>query len=222
MIKIRVDDFPQTKGEKQHTLDAFKNFHSVLSDGIGKRNYLLGVIPERCTSDELDYLRTINITPGMHGTDHNEARLDKNGGNQFENFLTEKQVRQQLDKSRASLETALFRPVCFYMPPRNIIDRKSLRAARDAGFSCVTTGPETSLRKEDFDELGVEMFHSEPPHEYGRSDELLMHETDVYLSKYAKRIDMILTLHWTWETNIGLDHLKLFLSQIPKNLFGDF
>lgn len=219
MIRIRVDDFPQTKGEPQHTLAAYRDFHNVLREATGGRRYLLGVIPGRCRPEDLLFIqRELDVVVGMHGTDHDEARLDRNGGNQFESYMTHRQVEEKLSENRAALETVVGQPVWIYMPPRNVVDARTLRAAQRSGFFAFTSGPETNV----MGELCIEPLASMPPHEYGRSDELLMRESHQHLIEAASSGDVILTLHWTWETNIGLSHLRTFLSKIPKRLFKDF
>lgn len=222
MIRVRVDDFPQTKGEPQHTLAAYREFHRCLSECIGGKRYLLGVIPLRCTVDDLLFLqRETDCIIGMHGTDHDEARLDRNGGHQFEPFLTMNNIRVTLSDARLALSTAVDRDVYVYMPPRNRINEQTAQAARSAGFEAFTSGPETDQflrqRWKNWD------LHSEPPHEYGRTDELLKFGADQYLrDRCAEGKDVVLTLHWTWETNIGLHHMREFFSRLPKELFEDF
>lgn len=218
MIRVRVDDFPQTKGEPQHTLAAYRDFHRCLSECIGGKRYLLGVIPDRCTIVDLLFIKNeTDCVIGMHGTDHDEARLDRNGGNQFEPYLTVNQIRTTLDANRMALSHALDRPAEVYMPPRNVLDYRVAQAARNAGFEWITTGPETpAIIRYD---MARWILHSEPPHEYGRTDELLMRNSQLVLQSQD---DVILTLHWTWETNIGLSHMKKFFAEIPKELFYDF
>lgn len=222
MIRVRVDDFPQTKGEPQHSLQAFRSFDKCLRECIGGRRYLLGVIPGRCTVDDLLFIRNeTDCAVGMHGTDHDEAKLDRNGGNQFEPYLTVDQIRKILTDNRMALRDAVGRPVDVYMPPRNVIDHRVALAARASGFEAFTSGPETALsvRKD----WGRWLIHSEPPHEYGRTDELLQRGSDEIMRMYrGPDVDVVLTLHWTWETNIGLTHMERFFSLIPNELFGDF
>lgn len=218
-IRIRVDDYPHTKGEPQHTIDAFRDFHRRLTDGIGGRRYLLGVIPGRCTPEHLLCLRRdTDCVIGMHGTDHDERRLDRNGGNQFEPYLTAAGVGSILQEHREALELAMARPVRIYMPPRNVIDRRTVGVLEGCGFEWFTTGPETDPEIRRL--RGT--IHSQPPHEYGRSDEMLMRNSHVELNLRPDSQDTVLTLHWTWEVNIGLQHLDRFLAEIPKDRFGDF
>lgn len=221
MIRIRVDDFPQTKGEPQHTLQAYREFHRCLGGCIEGKRYLLGVIPGRCTVDDLLFLRNeTDCVIGMHGTDHDEARLDRNGGNQFEPYLTEDQIRAELQRHHVALQQALGRNVQVYMPPRNVIDGRTYSALLNSPMTQITSGPETNpnMRR------GTSRFiHSEPPHEYGRTDELLQRNSNFrLLDKAEAGEDVVLTLHWTWETNIGLEHMRRFFGTFAPGYFMDF
>lgn len=222
MIRVRVDDFPQTRGEPQHTLDAFRDFDRCLREGIGNRRYLLGVIPGRCTVEDLLMVRNeTDCVVGMHGTDHDEARLDRNGGNQFEPFLTARDVIEELTENRAALEMAVGRPVLVYMPPRNQLRLGEAACLSASGFGWYTTGPETNpVLRFTTPAAGIVPIHSEPPHEYGRTDEMFLRGSHEYLK--AVDHDVVLTLHWTWEANVGLHHLTKFLAEIPDGLFTDF
>jgi len=221
MIRVRVDDFPQTKGEPQHTLQAYREFHRCLSECIGGKRYLLGVIPGRCTVDDLLFLRNeTDCVIGMHGTDHDEARLTRNSGNQFESYMTMDQIRQQLKEHHTALQEAVGRKVQVYMPPRNVIDGRTYSALLDSPMTQITSGPETNpiMRR------GTNRFiHSEPPYEYGRTDELWKNGAVSKLSGKAEvGEDVVLTLHWTWETNIGLEHMRRFFGFFPPGYFMDF
>lgn len=220
MIRVRVDDFPHTKGEPQHTLAAFREFDRSLREHMGGKRYLLGVIPGKCTVEDLLFLaRETDCVVGMHGTDHDEERLNRNGGNQFEGWLTKKQIREELMKHHVALQDALGRKVQVYMPPRNVIDGKTYSVLLDSPMCWITSGPETNpdMRR------GTSRFiHSQPPLEYGRTDELLKMNADAHLIEEGMNGDVVLTLHWTWETNIGLDHMQRFFERIPKKLFEDF
>ena len=228
MIKVRVDDFPQTKGEPQHTLQAFREFDRRLRECIGGRRYLLGVIPGRCSVDDILFLRNeTDCVIGMHGTDHDEQKLDRNGGNQFEPYLTSGQIRQQLYELRGNLQYAVGRPVRVYMPPRNVIDKRTADVLHDVGFDAYTGGPETSWAQRQGtwkgdNHVACEYLHSEPPHEYGRTDEMWQRGSHEQLRLRADDEDTIITLHWTWETNIGLQHMTKFLTAIPVDRFTDF
>lgn len=221
MIRVRVDDFPQTKGEPQHTLAAYREFDRRLRECIGGKRYLLGVIPGRCTVDDILYLRReTDCVIGMHGINHDESKLDI-FQNEFPPYLSQNEVGRLLIEASNELEQAVGRDVRVYMPPRNRIDRRTVEVLSDCGFLGYTAGPETPEELLRSDE--VEVLYSLAPDEYGRTDELLARNSHLVLRELAEAgEDVILTLHWTWETNIGLDHMTKFFSQIPKKHFRDF
>ncbi len=231
MIKVRIDDFPSTRGESQHSIESFRLFNKTLSECIGGKRYLLGVIPGRCTPDHILMLRNeTDCVIGMHGTDHDEERLNRNNGNQFENWYTADGIRKILLENREALQAGVGRKVDIYMPPRNVIDRRTIGAAFLAGFNAITTGPETNISADD--KLGnglqiIKRYHSNKPHEYGRSDELFAQNSHLQLSVMPGPLDKqetILTLHWTWERNISSFYrdMILFLTSIPTDRFVDF
>lgn len=225
MLQFRVDDFPHTKGEPQHTREAFRDFHRALRDGTGGRQYLLGVIPGRCTDEDWSLLREIQgeVVLGMHGIMHDEAALDRNCGNEFAHWYTQKTVQTMLLGAHARFHSHGLRCLA-YMPPRNVIDRRTLRVLPDIGFVSYTGGPETDPECKTADYLTY--IHSQPPHEYGRTDEMSAKGTEGWLNKNVDRNILrwptTVALHWTWETNIGLDHLKAFLGRLDPDLFMDF
>lgn len=218
MIKIRVDDFPHTKGEPQHTIEAFKDFNKVLCE-FATSKYLLGAIPQRCSVDHILMLRNdVDCEIGMHGITHDERLLDINQ-NEFPLWLSAQQILTALHGNRINLENAVGRRVSVYMPPRNRIDMRTIMILPKAGFDAFTGGPETDdICKNAW---RGHYFHSEFPHEYGRSDEMLQRNSHVYLNDFYNK-DIVLTLHWTWEVNIGLNHLREFLSKIDKVKFADW
>lgn len=221
MIEIRVDDFPQTKGEPQHTLQAFREFHRELTALTGVR-YLLGVIPKRCTPEDLLFLRNeTDCVIGMHGIHHDEAKLDMYQ-NEFPQYFSQQDIGRMLLEASDALDHAIGRRTDVYMPPRNRIDRRTVDVLLDCGFVAYTSGPETpeDLRFGGGDVLGL---CSMPPDAYGRTDEMLQRGSHLKLIERCETGgDVILTLHWTWETNIGLHHMRAFLSQIPRKYFKDF
>lgn len=218
MIRIRVDDFPQTKGEPQHTLSAFREFNRELTALTGKR-YLLGVIPGRCTVDDVLFLRReTDCVLGLHGIDHDESKLDLYG-NEFPPYMSKLEVRRLLLESKEGLEAGVGRPVRIYMPPRNRIDMRTASVLNGA-FDWYTGGPETDFTVwQRFQTCILSQF----PMEYGRTDELLVIGSH---DELMRRVDAgkhpVLTLHWTWETNIGLKHMREFLGRIPRRYFADF
>lgn len=223
MIRVRVDDFPNTKdGEKdRHSLAAYREFHRRLSECLGGKRYLLGVIPGRCSPDDILFLRNeTDCVVGMHGCRHDEEKLDVYQ-NEFEPYLTEWQVETRLMYAHQALETGVGREINIYMPPRNQIDARTVRALKSSGmFSRFTTGPETN--KELRAQNHSWQIHSEPPYEYGRTDEMYARGAHEVLIQRGATQDTVLTLHWTWETNIGLHHMSKFFSMIPPHYFGDF
>jgi predicted deacetylase len=222
VIRIRVDDFPNTKGEPQHTLAAYRDFHRALQTYLGDKKYLLGVIPKRCSPEDLLFIRNeTDCRVGMHGIDHDEQKLDL-FQNEFEPFLTRKIIEDRLTTARTQLELALGRPVDVYMPPRNRIDRRTIDVLGKAGFFSYTTGPETPEEFRSGPHSFVSYINSHPPHEYGRTDELYMRRSYMELNQSSQfGLHPVLTLHWTWETNIGLSHFHKFMEQIRTHL-GSF
>ena len=223
-IRVRVDDYPHTsRREPQHTPEAFREFHRCLSECLGGRRYLLGVVPGQCTVDDLLLLRNeTDCVVGMHGTDHDEDRLTRNGGNQFEAYLTGSDVQRTLFEHRVALEMAIGRPVHVYMPPRNVIDWRTAIAATSAGFTHFTGGPETA---EDLRHSG-HCILSLPPYEYGRTDEMFDRGAHEALVNRTEEIlagtDVVLALHWTWEVNVGLHYMRRFFDRIHVEHFADF
>ena len=221
MIRLRVDDFPHTsRREPQHTLDSFRDFHQRLTQYLDGRRYLLGVVPGQCTPEDVLFLRNeTDVVVGMHGTDHDEQKLDRNGGNQFEPYLTRTAIADILKMNRQHLDDAIGRPVTIYMPPRNVFGLRELGAFEQVKkFTHFTTGPETSAEIQ----IHHKAIHSQKPHQYGRTDELLNLGSHFVLIEQAQTQDVVLTLHWTWEVNIGLSHMERFFSLIDKELFADF
>ncbi len=222
MIRIRVDDFPHTKdGEKgRHSLAAFREFDKRLRESIGGKRYLLGVIPGRCTVDDVLFLRNeTDCAIGMHGIDHDEKQLDIHQ-NEFPSYLSQADVCGKMVVAAIALDNAVGRKSKIYMPPRNRIDFRTVNVLASAGFSHFTAGPET--------DIAVVTRHSDrvimstPPHEYGRTDEMWERQSHKDLALRNDANDTVLTLHWTWETNIGLHHMVKFLTAIPLNRFADF
>lgn len=216
MIRIRVDDFPQTKGEPQHTLSAFREFNRELVALTGVR-YLLGVIPGRCTVEDILFLRQeTDCAIGLHGINHDEAQLDIHG-NEFPRYLSRLDIRQRLYDAKTALEAGVGRPVRTYMPPRNLIDQRTA-AVLNGMFDNYTCGPETD--REVMSRFPMAIM-SMPPWEYGRTDEMLACDAHTRLIELEEAFP-VLTLHWTWETNIGLQHMRKFFQKIPRKHFMNF
>lgn len=210
-VMVRVDDYPGTKpGEFwKHNLESFKKFHEILP-----KRYLLGVIPKHVSDDDLAWLgQQEKIEIGMHGINHDERFQ-----NEFPDYFTQRDIETSIQTHREGLEFISKRHVRVYMPPHNVIDEKTCRALKSLGFAAYTTGPETKN-----DLAVIKRLHSEPPLEYGRSDELLERGSVAHLNEQVMTSNRViyLTLHFPWEVNIGLDSLKSYISQI-EHLIVDF
>lgn len=223
VIYVRVDDFPNTKDDERekHSLDAFRVFDKRLRESIGLgKKYLLGVIPRRCTPEDILFLRNeTDCAIGMHGIYHDEKKLDQYQ-NEFPSFYSQKQIARNLMETADQLEQAIGRDVRVYMPPRNRIDRRTVEILQDCGFWGYTTGPETDPEFRKHDQLVV--FDSQPPDGYGRSDELWSAGVHRQICLRGSSEDLYLALHWTWEKNIGLSHVVKFLTAIPVDRFESF
>lgn len=215
MIRLRVDDFLTTKADEAsvHTLDAYRRFHDVVIGHVGR--YLLGVIPLTAGAEAIGWASSQpSIVVGMHGTDHDEREQ-----NQFRQWETEAQIERRLRDAMAKFPT---RPTV-YMPPHNVIDHRTARVVASLGFDAVTFGPGSdAMVVQHCTALGPCPLVSTWPKEYGRSDELMARDQSVeYMHENAVGRTIYLTLHWTWEHNIGLDSLGRYLSALT-GLFEDF
>lgn len=210
MLWCRVDDFPLTKPEEswRHNLDNFKRFNAVMErHGL---DYVLGVIP-RHTNDQM--LRNLVEMPmvevALHGVNHDEMFP-----NEFRDHQTQMEVYQAIQSAVAPLED-ICGPVDTYIPPHNVIDRKTCNALKAAGFTWVLGGPGTDVSVFDYANfIGLQTYYSVPPLEYGRSDELSERGSVDHLLHASSVKDVFLTLHWTWEWNIGLKNLDAYLSEL--------
>jgi hypothetical protein len=222
VISIRVDDFPFSKPEEawKHNLESFKRFDDTVAKYVD--GYVLGVIPKHATEEQLDWLAANDrAVVAMHGVEH-----DERFPNEFREHMTERDVREVLLGAKQKLlRCNSDGKVGMYVPPHNVLDARTLRALKDAGFTSVFGGPGTAATLDQYAwTLGLGFFASEHPLWYGRSDELLerdhAHETILsYGNDPKNRWKMkYLTLHWTWETNIGLESLDRFLQKIAPVL----
>jgi hypothetical protein len=212
-IIFRVDDFPGVKPEEfwKHNLDNLRSFDKIMEDN-GVPQYFLGVIPKYTTPEHLEYLKDHpRIKVSMHGIDHDETHL-----NEFRPWQTQKDVTDDLEWAK-SLWQSKIGLVDSYIPPHNVIDHRTVRALISAGFKTLFCGPGTdgSVRF-DAEIIGLNVLHSEEFLEYGRSDELLSRGVCIpwlrpFLDTQEKKV---LTLHFTWEINIGLQHLDRFLKEL--------
>ncbi len=235
-VQLRVDDFLFTKNEEwisgRHTVDNFLRFMEVIPT-----RFLLGMIPmnlmcpvsfaeqqelndrELWKQVRLIYPHTIQrkIVPAVHGYWHDETSQDE-----FEGYSVEEIKAFLVDGVKRIEYLTKMRPLV-YMPPHNVVNPRTLVACRELGFEAVTGGPETwdgtpSLVRG----MGMRYVPSLPPFEYGRSDELLERGAVEHLMRRHSEGDRVtLGLHWTWETNIGLDSLRMLMERLSDAL-GDF
>lgn len=210
VLSIRVDDFPSTKDDEawRHNLENFKRFHEVMQKH--GQSYYLGVIPNRTTDEQLRWLgENPSIRVAMHGINH-----DERFPNEFRDHMTAADIRQALVAARIPLD-ARCGPLDTYIPPHNVFDPRTCLALVEAGFKRVLCGPGSHPVEMDFGRRrGLEVIYSSEPLEYGRSDELLQRGSVAWISTETQKRDMMLTLHWTWEWNIGLDNLDRYLTEL--------
>lgn len=217
-MRLRVDDFPYTKPEEswKHNLENFKQFDAVL-EKHGIQEYTLGVIPKYVTSEQLDWLaENPRVEVALHGIEH-----DERFPNEFKEFETEDGIYSKLMSAKAPLKRCNgFGDVTTYIPPHNVVDMKTARALVRAGFTTLMCGPGTtkpvySQLKESKLFSRHTLTYSEHPYFYGRSDEMLdCGAHHVINDSLETTMAKVVTLHWTWEWNIGLENLDAFLSEI--------
>jgi len=211
-VILRVDDFPYTKPDEQwrHKLENFKKFDAILKKN-GVSRYVLGVIPKLTSDDQLYYLQSNpKIQIAMHGIQHDERFL-----NEFHSFKTEADITREIYDINLLLGLTQH-----YIPPHNVIDRRTVNALKACGFSTIYCGPGTDRRVQIYaEDVGLKTYYSEHPIWYGRSDELMNRDNAVEkILNSDHNVDHVLTLHWTWETNIGLKSLDQFLNLIREVL----
>ena len=208
MIHLRVDDFPGTKPKefREHNIDNFKRFHDVLMMAEIPQ-YTLGVIPKYTHLSDMLWLSSqdsLNIA--QHGISH-----DENHQNEFSDILSEDQICSALHDVKM---IEFYRNVTSYIPPHNVFDGKTCRALTRLGFREIYGGPGSHVESQDeFEWMHgkncLKFNYSKFPEEYGRSDELMKRGSIDHL---LKKDESYLTLHWTWEWNIGLDNLRSYIS----------
>lgn len=216
-VTLRVDDFPGTKPEEfwKHNLDNFKRFDDVLAKYVPE--YVLGVIPKHTTEEMVRYLESNErIRVALHGIEHDERYP-----NEFRPWETTEQIFNKLVSARQPFQkcNGAFE-VTDYIPPHNVIDRKTLDALKLAGFKRVYGGPGTDTDSCGYaKEIGVKLYYSHHPLWYGRSDEMVQRDqAHKAIIGNSETSDYVVTLHWTWEWNIGLDNLARFLDEIKEVL----
>ena len=212
---LRVDDFIGTKpGEFwRHNLDNFKRFDAILE----KYNvsYVLGVIPRYTTEEHIKWLaQNPRIEVALHGINH-----DERFPNEFREYETAEQICERLMSAKYPLkECNSYGDVDRYIPPHNVIDLKTVGALDRAKFKTIFCGPGTEdLPMRYARELGMEVFYSPFPNLYGRTDEMM--HPDVFSTIEKASVGKVMTLHWTWEWNIGLESLHTFMSRL-SHIFG--
>jgi hypothetical protein len=220
-LNIRVDDFPGTKVSEfdKHNLENYLKFHDVLMNN-GVKQYVLGIIPRHTKDKELLVINQIDsIIPALHGVFHFErGEEDYVSDNEFRPYDTIKDIELFLLDAKLRFESVMQRDIFDYIPPHNVLDKKTCFVLNNLGIKNVYGGPGTDYEVYDFvkNNSKLEMRYSKWPFEYGRSDELLNRDKSVeYINNRLKNNeDVWLTLHWPWEWNIGLDNLQKYLSQL--------
>ena len=224
-VILRVDDFPGTKPEEfwKHNFDNFKRFDDVIARHKVDR-YILGVIPKYTTETHIDWLSSNpRIEVAMHGIEH-----DERFSNEFRDHETVDDIYKKLLSAKEPLKRCnSYNDVHTYIPPHNVVDRKTASALQDAGFNAVLCGPGTEQNIREYINLNCDALscvYSPSPHYYGRSDEMMSRDRspehllrDNTMGQFSGPTK-ILTLHWTWEWNIGLTHLDQFLTKINSIL----
>jgi hypothetical protein len=203
-LLFRVDDFPLTKPEESHvhTFDRFVYFHETMMRHV--ESYVLAVIPRHTTAVHLRWLgeqvRAGHLEVAMHGLDHDER---------FPNEFRDHQSRSDRGKAIGEVQ-ALWWPfvgqVTKYVPPHNVIDMKTCQALSNLGFKLVLGGPGSDLPTLNMARMiGLDYHYSNPPHEYGRSDEMIRAGSASFLRDMVEcpDVEICCTFHWTWENNIS-------------------
>lgn len=212
-LNLRVDDYPGTKPKEfyRHNSANFFLFHDLIREFFP--SYVLGIIPRYLGEQDIRVLRACmkqGLVPAVHGIDHDESRQDEFDG------LTTDQVIGRLGPTKGVLEHMLQCRIEDYIPPHNAFGENLTGALCYLKFKNIYGGPGTN---EDVPLHGLEMRYSKWPTEYGRSDELLDRDDSVFCigQKLAAGRDVWLTLHWTWEWNIGLESLRSYMYMLSRH-----
>lgn len=216
MLEIRVDDFVGTKPEEfyRHNVDNFVKFNEVMRSF--DLTYTLGIIPSTLGRDEINYLweQRNDITYALHGLIHDEHKMNEFEGKKFP------EIENLLKIPKLFMDTSLDTNICDYIPPHNVFDEDTVIALHRLGFERIFGGPGTMETLLPFVEsLSIEYVHSEFPYEYGRTDELLERKSIEHIMKKLSHGEHVcLTLHWTWEWNIGLDYMKRYFDKLIASI----
>ena len=210
-VILRVDDFPGTKPDEfwKHNLDNFRLFDGVLSKYVDQ--YVLGVIPRHTTPEMVEFLAVNErIVVALHGVEHDERFM-----NEFREHETEQDICDKVTSAVYPLRRCNgTNDITDYIPPHNVIDRKTARALKRRGFRRVFGGPGMDQTMCDsVVEEGLDLLYSPHPLWYGRSDEMMARGSVAEIKREARGC---VTLHWPWEWNIGLQNLDTFLHQISE------
>lgn len=215
-LRIRVDDFPFTKEHEwisgQHSAEKFAEFDSIIPV-----KYLLGVIPYHAS--RFNVWPSSKAIPAMHGFWHSEERV-----NEFHGF-TANDIESYIISGLDMIELGTGVRPSVYMPPHNSIDHATIVACKNAGIESITVGPGTAPFVPSIcSHYGMKIIESTPRRFlYGRSDELMADEDLIdWLGLIgSSEFSSTLTLHWTWENNIGYDSLCSFM-ELLDGLLEDF
>lgn len=209
-LYVRVDDYPGTKPNEfsKHNLENYKKFHNLITKFVD--SYILGVIPGYTRNLDLQWFKeNKNIIVALHGVNHDESKLDEFKDKDYNSTLN------SLNIVKTIFDKNLGYSVNDYIPPHNVINKDTVLALKKLGVEYIYGGPETSdYIKEYIITSGINYVHSQPPLEYGRSDELLQRGSVEHIREKLKFSNVWLGLHWTWEHNIGLENLDLYLSKV--------
>jgi hypothetical protein len=213
MLFLRVDDYPFTKRDERwrHNRMTFTAFDEVVRRHVP--SYMLAVIPSLVDDADVDMLANMDhVEVAMHGVRHDERFQ-----NEFQSWETDDDVLSLLNSGLSRISSTNGWLVNKYVPPHNVLDVRTINALRSLHFTDVFGGPETERDvMVHARSIGMNTWVSQPPHLYGRSDEMLQRGSVDFIRSF--RDDAYLTLHWTWETNIGLSHLDNFLSQVREHI----
>lgn len=209
-VYFRVDDYPGTKPEEfwRHNLENFKKFNDVMK--VHTTRYTLGVIPKHTQDSDIEWIgKQPNINVALHGVNHDERYQ-----NEFRDWQTETDIYNSISSAKSSLER-FCETIQVYIPPHNVIDNKTCNVLKKSGINHITSGPESDDNVLLYAQsIGLTVASSYKPFEYGRTDELMSLGSIEAIHKTLFERDVFITLHWTWEHNIGLDNLELYLRNL--------